>query len=118
MRDQNEEAKLLEEAAILCQRVYGESSGAFARLVFERFKKGAEEYGESRFLTVDCLVEALEEPADAAAWGMLDLQRVSPGLGESERAELRQFTLGVLAAAINLDAAIRRLRATRDDLLN
>lgn len=118
MRNQTTEAKILNEAEILCQRVYGEQpTGAFSRLVFDRLALGARVYGDSDYLTKDNLLEALDEGVDGAAYPLLDYQRVAPGLSEPDRAELRQFTLGVVAAAINLDTAIRRLRKVRDDML-
>lgn len=118
MRNHNEELQLLEEAAELCQRVYGQQSQVFTRLVTERLIKGALRYGEGSFLKRDNLAEAIEEPPDACAYALLELQRVGPSLSEVDRQELRQYTLGVTAAAINLDAAIRRLQHARDELLS
>lgn len=103
---------------MLCQRVYGEQNGSFARHVFERLALGARTYGDSHFLTKDNIEEAFPESFDSAAYALLDLQRVGPLLKEAERGELRQATLGVLTAAVNLDVTIRRLRAVREDLLN
>ena len=118
MRDHVEEARLLNEAANICQRVYGESAPRFARTVRQRLAKGAAQYGDSDYLSKDNLIEASLESPDLAAYAMLDYQRVAPSLSALERQELRQHTLGVLAATINLEAALSRLRYNRDELLS
>jgi len=119
MRDSKEEAEMLNEAETLCQRAYGgQSSGRFQRLVFERLQKGAERYGDGDFLTKDNLAEAIQEPPDSAAYVMLEVERIGPTLSDADRAELRQFALGAIACAVNLDIALRRLKHVRDDLLN
>ena len=118
MRDHAEEIRLLEEAADLCQRVYGQNSTPFPRLVLERLAIGADTYGDFAFMHRDNLVEALPEGADGAAYPILEYQRLAPGLNDADRAELRQATLGVIAAAVNLDTSLRRLHHLRDELLS
>ena len=117
MRDTVTEGDLLTDGAELADRVYGQRSAPFARVVATRLAKGAAEYGDNAFLARDNLIEALEEPPDATAYALLEYQRLAPGLSPVDRAELRQYTLGVIAAAVNLDAALRRLQHAREELL-
>ena len=119
MRDHAEEAKLLEEGAELCLRVYGQQAPAFARHVMERLALGKATYGDFAFLHRDNLGPQGAEPEgqDGAGYPILEFEKLAVGFGETERAELRQATLGVIAAAVNYDAALRRLIATRNDLL-
>lgn len=117
MRDHIEESRLLSEGAELCQRVYGENSGAFARMVRARLALGASTYGDTDYMQKDNLDEAIQEGLDGAAYPILDYQRVRSRLAPNDRWELRQYTLGVIAAAINLDTAIRRLQQARNEML-
>ncbi len=119
MRNPTEESSILREAETLCQRAYHSNSGGrFERLVFQRLQKGAQRYGEMDYLSKDNIDEAILEPPDAAAYAILELQRVGPRLSDVDRLELRQFTLAAVAASVNLDVALRRLRHTRDNLLS
>ena len=102
MRDPVEEARMLEEGAALCQRVFGQQSPSFNRRMAHRLQLGAPH-------------RACEVVLDQVAAAILDYERSE--LADTEREELRQATLGVIACAVNLDAEVRRLHSTLDDLL-
>lgn len=84
--------------------------GGFVRLVRERLDLGQRVHGD-RFLGRDCLAEALEEPCDAVAWGLLELQRLRrAGTDPVALEEARLEILGAAVMAARADQCLRRAR--------
>jgi len=103
MRDHVLEVELLDQA---CEPII-EGGLQFRRLVQERLSLGDERYGTS-FLTRDNLLEALEEPCDAAAYGILHLHAWRERLSDDEFQELKMLIVGMIHAAAQADLATRR----------
>jgi hypothetical protein len=78
---------------------------------------GEEMYGEA-YLGRDNLVEAIEEGPDAAAYALLELQRLALILGEDAYQELRMLTVGIIYAAAQLDLATRAAIRLRREILS
>lgn len=92
----------------------GHQAAHFTRLVRERLALGDRLYGD-RYLTRDGMGEALEEPCDAIAWALLELQRrraigTPPEQLEAARAEI----VGAAAQLAAGDASLRRAQRILD----
>lgn len=111
---------LLEDATLrlgceMAERCHNVLGGSFARLVRDRLELGEQRFGDA-FETRDNLVEALEEPPDAAAYALLELDRLAGRVGDEGWQELRMRVVAVIAAAAHLDRRLRDLVATRDSV--
>jgi hypothetical protein len=75
-RDAAFEDAFLRQVEERVHRQFGVDAGPFVALVRARLEKGQREYGDAslRDRTVDRLGEAIEEPCDATAWALLDMQ--------------------------------------------
>lgn len=118
-RDVHFESRMLAAGIELAERVYGIPQGRFDRVALARLDAGASEYGDTGFLRSSRnLDEAEQEAPDAANWTVLELERLLPALSGDDAATLSQYAAGVVAAAVNLDSAVRRFRAQRDEILD
>lgn len=104
-RDHGLERDLLAAATELLSRQHAEQPGQFVRTVLEGLAVGDDKFG-GRFLERDNLAEAHEEARDAAAYVLLELQRLSPALTDDGFQELRMATISALVAAMHLHAQI------------
>jgi hypothetical protein len=74
-RDLAFEAKFMEHALDMAQRVQGITNHGYHSLVNHRLDVGRQRYGDAAFLDRDNLKEVREETPDVAAYAMLELQR-------------------------------------------
>lgn len=82
--------------------------GHFTRLIRERLEIGDQRYGQ-RFMGRDGFGEALEEPCDAVAWALLELQRRrAAGTPADVLTEARMEIAAAAVHAARADQAIRR----------
>lgn len=117
-RDHPLEQAALADAAEIAARVSGDSSPPFPRLVADRLALGAQTYGDLAFLDRDNALEAFPEGADAAAYLLLEIQRLRPLVDELDWLELRQRAVAGVARAISLDVAVRDFIGFRDEILD
>ena len=105
---------LVERMAVVQGGASAPPVGHFLRLVRDRLDLGDRLYGQ-RFLERDGMAEALEEPCDAVAWSLLELQR-RRAAGENgdgwDEARMELVAAAVLMA--RGDQAMRRAQRILD----
>jgi hypothetical protein len=122
VRDYALELEVLRLAEEVNSRTHnGETSGSFERRLFSRLDQGDVDYGDA-YLSRDSsdddnLREAAQEPLDAAAWSLLELQRLRPLISSDDWEEYQMATVAATAAAIHCDIAITYLMQLRREAL-
>jgi hypothetical protein len=119
VRDYALELEVLRLAEEVNSRAHnGEVSGSFERRMFARLDQGDEEFQDAYLSPhADNLGEAAEEPLDAAAYSLLELQRLRPLISSEDAEEFQMATVATVAAAIHCDVAITYLMQLRREAL-
>ena len=117
VRDIAWEAETLNVAGELSQRVHGKTSPSFAREVELRLAVGQDIYG-LKYMDIDCIAEAAEEPLDVPAYLLLELQKLqSRGMRDEDFQELRMLALEAMAASVAVHETLLRMKRARDEIV-
>lgn len=111
-RDRGLEDAVLSLTTELCERVHSVKPVTFTGRVLARLEKGEQDYEGTwqERPEGELVVEAADEPADAAAWLLLYLQRLKDRLDTPAFLECQMVALDAMAYFAAGDDALNRLR--------